>query len=244
VYRRAFLFSAAAAVDACRSAAPDRHLLVAAAANLTGVLDDIGALFTRETTIPVTFSYGATALLAHQIANSAPFDVFAAADTKHPAELAAAGHLERPANYARGRLALWAPRISAVKTLADVLRPEVRFIAVARPAAAPYGAAAIEALERAGLWDRAESKVIYAGNINMAREYVKTGSAEATLTAWSLVMHEPGAVLVDAALHAPIDQAVAVVARSVRREQARRFVAFLLAPAAQTILAARGYNRP
>ena len=215
---------------------------MAAAANLTGVLDDIGAAFTRETGIPVTFSYGATALLAHQIANGAPFDVFAAADVKHPADLRQAGHVEQPSLYARGRLALWAPRHPAIKTIPDLVADEIRFLAIARPAAAPYGAAAVEALRRAGVWQRAEAKVVYVGNINMAREYVKSGSADAALTAWSLVMREPGAVLVDAGLHAPIDQAVAAVTRSPRADQARRFVAFLLGDAAQRIFSERGYE--
>ncbi|HET8548204.1 MAG TPA: molybdate ABC transporter substrate-binding protein [Bryobacteraceae bacterium] len=244
MYRRRFMLSLASAAAGCGEGARDERLTVAAAANLIGVFDEIGSAFTRGTQVPVTFSYGATALLAHQIANGAPFDVFAAADTEHPAELFAAGRVERPVNYARGRLALWAPRKPQVKTLADLASPEVRFIAVARAAAAPYGAAAVEALRRAGLWEQVESKIVYAGNINMAREYANSGSADAALTAWSLVMRERGAVLVDAGLHAAIVQAVAVVTRSPRAEQARRFVSFLLDDTAQRILGARGYERP
>ena len=78
----------------------------------------------------------------------------------------------------------------------------------------------------------------------MAREYVRTGSADATLTAWSLVMREPGAVLVDAALHTPIDQAIAVVARSPRRDQALRFVQFVRGAAGVALLKQHGYEQP
>jgi molybdate transport system substrate-binding protein len=242
VYRRTFVFAAAAAAACSSGEHAGRTLTVAAAANLTGILDEIGQAFTRETRVPVTFSYGATALLAHQIANGAPFDVFAAADTQHPAELARRGIVERPEVYARGRLGLWAPRHPGVRSLADLVRPEIRFVAIARPAAAPYGAAAVEALRRMGVWDAVQPKVVYAGNINMAREYARSGSADAALTAWSLILREQGATVVDAGLHPSLDQAVAAVARSARADHARRFVAFLLGAPAQRILSARGYE--
>ena len=229
-------------LSACRSGEPPPGITVAAAANLTGVIEEIGRAFSRDTGVPVTFSYGATALLAHQVANGAPFDVFAAADTRHAEQLAQQGIVERPAVFARGQLGLWAPRHPGVTTLKNLLTPGIRFIAIARPAAAPYGAAAVEALRQTGVWSDVERKIVYAGNINMAREYVRSGSADATLTAWSLILQEPGATLLDTGLHRPLDQAVAVVARSRRSEQARGFVAFMLGPAAQRIFSARGYE--
>ena len=215
---------------------------MAAAANLTGGRDEVGEAVTRESRVPVTFSYGATALLAHQVSNGAPFDVFAAADTQHPEQLFRERLLERPAIYARGRLALWAPRHAGVKALADLTRPEIRFVAIARPAAAPYGAAAVEALRRAGLWEQVQPKVVYAANINIAREYVKAGSADSALTAWSLVLREANVVLVDSGLHAPLDQAIAVVLQSPRIAHARRFAGFVLGPAAQQMFSGAGYE--
>jgi molybdate transport system substrate-binding protein len=243
VYRRSFLILAGGAAGCGRR--PDTQAInAAAAANLTGVFDEIGRAFTRETGVAVTFSYGATALLAHQIANGAPFDVFAAADTQHPAQLLRSGLVEKPAVYARGRLALWAPRHAAVKSLADLTRSEIRFIAIARPAAAPYGAAAVEALRRTSIWDRVEPKVVYVANVNAVREYANSGSADAALTAWPLVRRDNGALQIDAALHPPLEQAVAVVSGSPRLTQARQFAAFLLGAAGRQILINAGYESP
>jgi ABC-type molybdate transport system substrate-binding protein len=89
-----------------------------------------------------------------------------------------------------------------------------------------------------------QPKVVYAANINIAREYVKAGSADAALTAWSLVLREPNVVLVDSGLHSPLDQAIAVVLQSPRIAQARRFVRFVLGPAAQQMFSDSGYETP
>ena len=98
---------------ACRQA-EQPALTVAAASNLTGVLDEIGKGFTRTTGIAVVFSYASTAQLTQQIENAAPFDVFAAADTEHVDQLVCGGRIVpgSRAIYARGRLALWAPSAS------------------------------------------------------------------------------------------------------------------------------------
>lgn len=227
-------------------AAPEQPamLTVAAASNLIGVFDEIGRKFTERTGVPVVLTYGSTTELSKQIENGAPYDVFAAADSEHIASLADAGHIiaSSTAVYARGQLAVWAPK-ATVRDLKDLTKPEIRFIAIAEPALAPYGKAAIDSLKAAGLWDTVQPKVVYGTNINMARQFVATGNADAGFTAYSLVLKESGSVLrVDPKLHAPIDQAIGVLRSSHQPERSREFVKFLASPEIRALLTSSGYE--
>ena len=226
--------------------APNSRLTVAAASNLAPAFDQVGAEFTQATGIPVAFSYAATTILARQIAEAAPFDVFAAADTAHLDQLVAAGRIVpgSRAVYARGQLALWAPG-GAVRDLHDLAGPQVRFVAVAQPELAPYGAAAIEALKAAGLWEAVQPKLVYANDIGQAKQFASSGNADAAFTAYSLVMLESGTVVrLDQKLYPAIQQAIGTVAVSRRLADAKRFSEFVLSPRGQAILAAHGYLAP
>jgi molybdate transport system substrate-binding protein len=223
---------------------PDR-VTVAAAANLTRAFDEIGREFTRETGIEVSYSYAATTILAQQVQQGAPFDVFASADEAHIDPLVASGHViaGTRAVYARGVLALWAPA-GGVLSIGDLARPEIKFVALANPSLAPYGAAAVEALRNASVWEAVEPKVVYANNINQARQYAATGNAEAVITAYSLVAEETGIVRIDPALYTPIEQVIGVVAGSEHEAAARRYVEFVLGDRGRAILRADGYDVP
>jgi molybdate transport system substrate-binding protein len=223
-------------------------LTVAAAANLMDVFRELGSAFKARTGVEVIFSYGSTAQLAAQIENGAPFDVFAAADTEHIDSLLASHKLTdgTRAIYAKGQLALWAPQAgSGIGELRDVMRPQVRFIAVAQPELAPYGHAAVEALRHANLWEAVKSKVVYANSISVAKQLAASGNAEVAFTAYSLVLHEAGLVLkVDPALYPPIEQAAGIVASSPRAAQAAQFRSFLLGPEGRALLVKNGYLAP
>ena len=144
--------------------------------------------------------------------------------------------------YARGRLALWSPH-NSVKKLDDLTQPWVRFIAIAKPEAAPYGEAAVESLKSLGIWEKVQPKVVYASNINMAKQYAATGNADAAFTACSLVQQESGSVIiVDEKLHQPIDQAVGIVSTSSRKGDAKRFVSFLTGEQGRSLLERFGYQ--
>lgn len=234
-------------LTSCSSSAPaSRKLIVAAAANLTGALQEAAAAFRKSTAIEVVLSYGSTVQLAQQIENGAPFDVFAAADTEHVDALMEKGRLVAASRaiYARGQLALWVPE-GNVHNLADLSAPRIRFIAIAQPALAPYGKAAVEAIKTSGLWEALQPKIVFANNVNMARQYAATGNANAAFTAYSLVLREPGTVIkLDPKLHSPIDQALAIVASSRQLEQARLFTAFLLSAEGRAVLTSHGYLAP
>ena len=94
-----------------------------------------------------------------------------------------------------------------------------------------------------GIWDKVQPKVVYASNINMAKQYAATGNADAAFTAYSLVQKEPGhIIIVDEKLHQPIDQAVGIVSASSRKADAKRFVTFLTGKEGRAILERFGYQ--
>ena len=243
--RPIWILGAVALLTSCGAPAPPVPLTVAAAANLTGVFDEVGRAFQAQAGIPVVFSFGATAQLAEQIENGAPFDLFAAADTQHIDMLVSGGKLlpATRAVYALGQLALWAP--GGIQDLAGLAGPRIRFVAIAQPSLAPYGQAAVEALQSARLLDAVQPKLVYAGTINQTRQMAESGNADAAFTAYSLVMREAGTVLkVDRALYRPINQAMAIVAGSAKIDAAKRFEQFLLGPQGRAILSKNGYLLP
>jgi molybdate transport system substrate-binding protein len=248
--RRRTLFLAIGALAACScSRSPSNEtskLTVAAAANLTGMFDEVAAAFKKQSGVEVVLSYGSTAQLAQQIENGAPFDVFAAADTEHVDQLIMKNKIasDSRAVYARGQLALWIPEGEklGIRGLKDLGGPEVKFIALAQPELAPYGKAAVEAMKSAGLWETFQPKMVYANNISLSRQFAATGNANAAFTAYSLVLKDPGVVVkVDPSLYKPIEQAAGVVSSSAQAMQARQFLAFLGGVDGRKILSANGY---
>ena len=222
------------------------EILVAAAANLNGVAQELARQFQKESGIKVTFSFSSTGNLARQIENSAPFDVFLAADTTHLIDLERKAFIVpgTRAVYARGRLVLWS-NSAGISSLNDLTKKWVRYIALAQPDSAPYGAAAVETLHHLNLWDQLQPKLVYAENINMARQYAITGNAEAAFTAYSLVIQAGGHILiVDEGLHRPIEQALGIVKGCKNPDGARRFTQFVLSPAGAGIWERYGYLAP
>lgn len=249
-----YILFASVILAACGSQSPAARpqkpeIIIAAADNLTDVFQQIGPRFEQQTGIHPVFSFGSTSQLAQQIEHSAPFDVFAAADSQHVQTLDRRGLLlaGSRAVYARGVLALWIPAgaQTQIARIQDLARPDVRFVAIAKPELAPYGEAAVSTLQRLNLWRDVQPKVVYAENINIARQYGLSRNADAVFTAYSLVLHEPGQVIrVDDVLHSPIDQELGILAASKHPEAARKFVDFLLKGEGKSIFAASGYQSP
>ena len=249
------LLSAVVIASACKSKseqidqAESQSLTVAAASNLTDAFAEIGPRFTAKTGIRVVFSFGATADLAKQIENGAPFDVFAAADTEHVEQLERQDLLTpgTRALYARGRLVMWLPAGSNLKAerIQDITAKEFERIAIAKPDVAPYGRAAVESLRALGIWNQIEARVIYGQNVSQTKQYAATGNAEVAFIPLALVKPGEGNYLeVSEESHRPIDQALGIVKDSPKQAAARQFVDFLLGAEGQEILAKKGYNRP
>lgn len=226
-----------------------QNLTIAAASNLTDAFAEIGPRFTSKTGIRVVFSFGATADLAKQIENGAPYDVFAAADTEHVDLLDQKGLITAGtrALYASGRLVMWLPPSSSLKAqrIGDIVAKGFDRIAIAKPDVAPYGRATVESLRALGIWGEIEARVIYAQNVSQTKQYAATGNAEVAFIPLALVKPGQGSYLeVSEELHRPIDQALGIVKDSPKQAAARQFVDFLLRHEGQEILANKGYKKP
>ena len=222
------------------------ELIVAAAANLTNVSGEIGQRFGQKSGVKVIFTFGATADLAKQIENGAPFDVFVAADTVNVERLQKQGLLTSatPQIYARGRLVVWMPPGSTLRLqdLNDLQKPEFERIAIAKPDLAPYGAAAVQSLRATGLWDHIAPKVVYGQNVAQVKQFVATGNAEVGFIPMALVKTGEGSILeIEQNMHLPIAQAAGVIKASSKHSSAQQFVDFLLSTEGQQILEAAGY---
>ena len=237
------LLGAAGAAQA-QTAQPE--LTVFAAADLQMAFGEIKPLFEKVSGARVTLVMGSTGNLAKQIEHGAPADAFFAANEGFIDGLKAVGAIipETRAFYAQGRIVLASPRKSpiAVRGLQDLLRPEVRRIAIANPAHAPYGRAAQEALERAGMWERLKPKLVYGENIRHTLQFIETGAVEAGIVALSVadvpgIMHVP----IDAKLYAPLNQVAAVVRRSLRPDLAAGFIQFVNGPEGRPIMKRYGF---
>ncbi len=222
----------------------NKDLLVAAAADLAGIEQPVTAIFRKTTGRPAKFVLGASGLLARQIEQGAPYDVFLSANERFVADLAKSGRL-RPDSvrvYAYGRLGLWS-RDGSVTRLVQLREGRIVHVALANPEHAPYGEAARELLQNAGLWAALQPKVVYGENVRQALQFAESGNADAAITAWSLVFDSGGVLLPDRG-HAPIRQAGGVVAGRPDEAAAQRFLDLLASDEGRRILAAHGLGLP
>lgn len=236
---------------ACQSQKPQdpTPLVVSAAADLRFAFSEIGVLFEQETGIPVVFNFGSTGLLAQQIEQGAPVDLFAAANISYVEDLARQGLVvpDTVALYARGRITLWTREDSplSVERLEDLAQPGVRRVAIANPDHAPYGVAAREALQSVGLWESIQPKLVLGENVLQTLQYAERGDVDVSIVALSLSVQRPGRwTLIPQELHTPIDQALAVVASSRRHAEARQFAAFVNSPQGREVMRRYGFILP
>lgn len=216
-------------------ALPTVEVVIATASDLAPAQGDLASSFHRLTGMEAKFVTAASGMLARQIASGAPYDVFLSANKLYVDELVRSGDLiaDSVVVYAKGRLGLWSPS-GSVKQLEDLRRPLVKHIAIANPQHAPYGAAARQALERAGLWNAVKDKIVYGENVRQALQYAESSNADAVITSWSLL--EGRGTLVPETLHDPIRQAGGILTRSSHPKEAREFLHFLMSPKGVEVL--------
>src|SRR4051812_40101542 len=222
------------------AAAMAQSLAVAAASDLQAALPVIADRFAKDAGGTVALTFGSSGNFFSQIQNGAPFDVFLSADTSYPKQLEAAGLVERGSIvvYARGRIVLWTRRDSGIdvtRGLQALTDANVRRIAIANPEHAPYGRAAVAALNAAHVYDRVRDKLILGENISQAAQFAESGSADAGIIALSLALtptlKASGRYAeVPDALYPPIEQAAAVVGASRRNALAHQFIDSLKKP--------------
>jgi len=219
-------------------------LLVAAAADLAPLQDDLREAFYKVSGERVTFVLGSSGMLARQIQQGAPYDVYLSANESFVQDAVRSGHIvaDTVRVYAHGRLGLWSKR-GGTRTLKDLLDSSIRHIAIANPAHAPYGMAAREALENQGLLDLLSEKLVLGENVRQAFQLAESGNADAVITAWTLLF-DKGGVLLPESWHRPIRQAGGAVVASRRRRSAEEFLNFLTSPAVREILKRKGLFPP
>jgi molybdate transport system substrate-binding protein len=239
-------------VCAAAPAAQPHSLTIAAASDLRSVLPSIVASFEGATGHTVVTTFGASGNFYAQIQNGAPFDLFFSADIEYPRRLEAEGLVEKGSvsTYAVGRLALWTRQDSGVDVklgLPMLLDARVRRIAIANPATAPYGRAAVAALQHEQLYDRVKAKLVLGENVAQAAQFVDSGNADAGIVAESLVLDpavkERGVFAeIPPSFHPTIEQAVGVVQASARKPAAHAFLAFMRTPAIVRLMTTYGFS--
>lgn len=241
--------SLAAAGGSAQAQAPRDTLTVFAAADLALAFPEIASLFQAQRGAALNFVFGSTGNLALQIQNGAPADVFFAANVTYVDRLIGQGSLVAGTKtlYARGRIVVAVPRGSSIVSpgLDDLLRPEIRRVAIANPDHAPYGIAAREALESAGLWDSVQPKLVLGDNIRQTLQYVQSGAVDAGIVALSVAnVPEIRFAPIPDSLHQPIDQAAAVTRSSRLARIGADFIAFVTGPVGWPVLERNGFIRP
>ena len=225
-------------------------LTVSAAADLTYAFQELGVAFEQETGAKVVFNFGSSGQLAQQIREGAPVDVFASASLNFIEELEKRGLIIPGTNgiYARGRIGLW-PRYNSPfypQSIQDLARPEIKRIAIANPEHAPYGMAAIQALQSAGVREAVKPKLVMGENASQALQYAKTGNVDVAIVPLSLIIQNANThwVLIPENLHKPIDQAYGIVKRTVHEKEARQFIAFVNSHQGRDIMKKYGFKLP
>lgn len=221
-------------------------LTVSAASDLTPAFEELGKLFTNDSGIKVTFNFGSTGQLTQQIEQGAPVDLLAAANVSFVDELEQQNLIltDTKSLYAQGRITIWTRNDSSLKLdrIEDLANPEVRRIAIANPEHAPYGEAARQALQSAGIWDRVSSRLVFGENISQTLQYAETGNVDAAIVALSLSVNSNGRwVLISDKLHEPINQALAVIRSTQHEAEARRFATFINSAQGRPIMRKYGF---
>ena len=222
-------------------------LTIFAAADLVPALRPLIQEFERSNQAAITLVPGSTGTLTQQIRNGAPADLFFAANDASIDDLARDA-LIRPESrtvYARGRLVLVRLKSAPIGSLKDLARADVRRIAIANPAHAPYGLAAQQALQSAGLLPSIKSKLVFGENVQQAVQFVQSGSAEAGLVARSLAgSSDLEWTFVDQKLYSPLNQTAVVLARSQQQELAAAFLNLVRSPRGHSVLQSFGFLIP
>jgi molybdate transport system substrate-binding protein len=224
-------------------------VLVAVAANFTAPAREIADKFTARTGQTVDLSFGASGQLYTQISQGAPYDIFLSADSER-AKKAETDSFAAPGarfTYAIGKLVLWSANPALVDKDGAVLKKSgFAHIAIANPTAAPYGAAAVEAMNALGIYKSLESKFVTGENINQTFQFVASGNAELGFVALSQVVDqkEGSSWLVPDNLYSPIVQDGVLLKQGEKNAAARAFYAFLKSPEALKIIQRYGYAVP
>ncbi len=243
------LFLALSVVSAIPAFAADT--LVAVAANFSETMEQLQKEFEQSHSHSLRVSTGSTGKLYAQIVNGAPFDILLSADEERPKQLVKNGNA-KPENrftYAIGELVLWSADQSRISVAGDeVLKlRDFRKLAIANPELAPYGRAAMQALQANGIAKSLKDRLVFGENVGQTFAFVASGNAELGLVAHSHVLSarnngRGSSWAVPAELHDPIRQDAVLLKRGEGNIAARKFIQFLRSNAARSIIRNSGYR--
>ena len=222
------------------------HTTVAVAANFTEAAKEIAAAFKAKTGHDAVLSFGSSGQLYTQITQEAPFEVFLSADDERPRTAVAEGR-GAPGSvftYAIGKLVLWSKQPGFVAGEATLKGGGFNKLSICNPAAAPYGAAAVETMKSLQLYDTLAPKLVVGANITQAFQFVDTGNAELGFVALSQVVADKAGSrwMVPQNLYAPIRQDAVLLQKAVGNDAANGFMTFLRGPDAKAIIEKYGYE--
>ncbi len=232
----------------------EQELRIAAAADLKFAMAELSKAFESKTGIKTDVTSGSSGNFFAQIQGGAPFDLFFSADIEYPNRLEATGVAEAGTmwEYAVGGIVIWAPTNMAGDLTKQgwkfLLDARVQKIAIANPAHAPYGQAAVSALRKAEIYERVKPKLVYGENISQAAQFVQSGNAQAGIIARSLALSprmKDGQIWeIPAEMHPPIHQGAVVLKNARSRTAAHAFLDFVKSPAGREILEKYGFTVP
>ena len=229
------------------------EITVAAAADLSVALHEIAQHFEKQTGITVKLSFGASGALTQQILNGAPFDAFLSADSDYPKQVVKAGAADDALYlYAIGKLVLWVPADSPLdiqkQGINVLLDPSVKKISIANPQHAPYGRAAVAALEHFKLYDQVKDRLVLGENVSQAAQFVESGNAQvgfvALAHAIAPAMQGKGKYwVVPPDSYPTLEQSAVVLSHSQHKKEAADFLKFLQSKEMVEVLAKYGFTQ-
>jgi molybdate transport system substrate-binding protein len=230
------------------------EITIAAASDLNFVFKELVPEYEKATGNRVKLTLGSSGNFFSQIQNGAPFDLYFSADIGYAKKLEEAG-LAVPGSryqYAVGRIVLWAGKGSHLdfsKGLEILREPTIRKIAIANPKHAPYGRAAVAAMEHAQVYDRIKDKLVIGENISQAAQFVESGAADVGIIALSLALAPPMQAAgyyweVPADAYPPIEQGAVMLMGGKNSEGAKAFLSFMQDIDGQSIMKRHGFVNP
>jgi molybdate transport system substrate-binding protein len=219
---------------------------VAVAANFTDAAKEIAAAFQQKTGHEAVLSFGSSGQFYTQITQDAPFQIFLSADNERPKKLVdeGLGVAESRFTYAVGKLVLWSKTPNLVKGEETLKTASFAKLSICNPVAAPYGAAAVEAMKSLKVYDALQPKFVEGANITQAFQFVQTGNAELGFVALSQLtgIDSGSRWLVPQTLYSPILQDVVLLKKGASNDAATAFITFLRGPEARAIIEKYGYE--
>lgn len=230
------------------------EIAIAAASDLNFAIKDLIAEYEKATGNHVKLSLGSSGNFYAQIQNGAPFDLYFSADIGYPKKLEEAG-LTVPGSlyrYAIGRIVLWTNHTShrdVSKGLEGLRDSAVKKIAIANPKHAPYGRAAVAAMEHYKVYDAAKDRLVLGENISQAAQFIESGACDVGIIALSLAlaptMKAAGTYWeIPGEAHPPLEQGAAILKSSKEQKTAQQFVEFMRSTRGQEIMHRYGFTAP